>query len=177
MIGSAHRGLWVHSRRSRHLRRSVRYHRAWCESSIHSSVCLRLCASIAWVRGRRRVRRRRWWRSCWERVVWLHIRVVCHDESLCGTIPGFARLSRSGVCVCVDCRPGRREGWMRRRFQGFVTRKVKPREVGDVRRVFAQQDRWGARRSGRWVDERLVSVSLVDPDVVVNAALVVQQQR
>jgi hypothetical protein len=30
---------------------------------------------------------------------------------------------------------------MRRRFQGFVTRKVKPREVGDVRRMFAQQDR------------------------------------
>lgn len=46
-----------------------------------------------------------------------------------------------------------------------------------MRRVFAQQDRWGARRSGRWVDERLVSVSLVDPDVVVNAALVVQRQR
>jgi hypothetical protein len=66
---------------------------------------------------------------------------------------------------------------MRRRFQGFVTRKVKPREVGDVRRMFAQHDRWGARRSGRWVDERLVSVSLVDPDVVVNAALVVQRQR
>lgn len=92
-----------------------------------------------------------------------------------------SEFSRSGacvcVCVCVDCRPGRREGWMRRRFQGSVTRKVKPREVGDVRRVFAQQDRWGARRSGRWVDERLVSVSLVDPDVVVNAALVVQRQR
>lgn len=27
--------------------------------------------------------------------------------------------------------------------------------------------RWGARRSGRWVDERLVSVCLVDPDVVL----------
>lgn len=40
-----------------------------------------------------------------------------------------------------------------------------------MRRMFAQQYEWGARRSGRGVDERLVSVLLVDPVVVFNAAL------
>lgn len=33
---------------------------------------------------------------------------------------------------------------------------------------------WGARRSGRGVDEGQVNVLLVDPVVVVNAALVAQ---
>jgi hypothetical protein len=41
-------------------------------------------------------------------------------------------------------------------------------------RCLLSRFRWGARRSGRGVDEGQVSVLLVDPVVVVNAALVAQ---
>jgi hypothetical protein len=63
---------------------------------------------------------------------------------------------------------------MRRRFERVCHAQVKAWRLVTCARCLLSRFRWGARRSGRGVDEGQVSVLLVDPVVVVNAALVAQ---
>jgi hypothetical protein len=63
------------------------------------------------------------------------------------------------------------------KIQESLSRASQSFEVGDVRQRFAQQSRVGSQALGPWGGWRLVKVLLVDPVVVVNAALVAQSSN
>ena len=110
----------------------------------------------------------------------LQVRIVCHGgcEGCVAAAGGlisisqlFARLSRmhvyqlsAGKACCLDAA----------KLERICHAQVKTWRLVTCARCLLSRFGWGGRRSGRGVDEEWVKVLLVDPVVVVNAALVAQ---